>query len=671
MKPGPNSGAPTLEAERSSRRGEEYRVPCLTAQPKEEVKPEKQVKSTDSVDSKELVELKEQIQLQEFGYSHQSAPDFDEEESHGLFQAWTSKLRGVWNKSPKQECLPLTGVEGDQKQLYPLTELDEGKAQKHQTPGVNEGKTQKHLASEVNKGNPLWRLYNKVSEVTPQQYIFTGGDEDGDQPGSLSSKLPTELWLQIMRHLTPGSLWTLRLSSPVFFNLFNKSEEFRHFHGTPGLKDRYVRFNLETMTKSEREEALEKLRRDDPAASNLAAKDPRSYCNACTEVLSRGEDHPMMIKLRETRFCDGCKERHLCVFFPPEDIDLHDRELLDELLCVGRLGTVKLCSHQLAKSLTWKKVEDERRHGHSSYRPLELECINDCHEPLRRDRRRIDGSSCPKLTAKYGYRKETIDMKLEWNRPLLDIDQQYPPSVKDIRRTLANLLDGVFAQHPPCRHMLDSRQLRTFAFTGICKCFGKRDHVAKRADMSPYLPKNTCSCLRRTYLECRECAATYCWVLRDCRISLSYCYDWTISQPTSPAWINLLDEGPQGLGMFTEDNKHLLWCDGSGCSTGMGRRWEEMLKEAVWLHDLLYNPNGKDFDRRQRWKSLEDVHNRSTIRRKQHKPFLGGFELAPHLLKTEYNEDTRQFLSRIKKAAEKAQEEEAQKRRERQRKLVK
>jgi hypothetical protein len=586
MNSGPNSAISTLEAESSSRRRDEYWVPCLTARPKGEAK------------SKEQVQSQEQIQD-----SHQSDLNFEKKEALGLAHAWATKLQGVFHKGAKQ--------------VYLLTRVDEDEA---------------------------------------REYLFTDGDRDVARPDSLPPKLPNEIWLQVMGHLAPGSLWALRLSSPIFFNLFNKSQNFRQFHGVPGLKDRYVRFNLEKMTKLERKEALGMLRRDEPAASNLA-KDSRSYCDACSEVLNRGEDHPMMIKLRETRYCDGCKERHLCVFFPPESIDLHDRELLDELLCVGRLGTAALCSHKLAQSLTWKKVEDEAPHAHKSYIPLELTCTEDCHEPLSRDRRGIDESSCPNMSARYSYQEGTIDLKLGWSRPLLDIDPTYPPSVKDIRRALANLLDGAFAQHKPCRHMLDGRQLRTLAFTGICKCFCKPDHLAQREDRPPYLPKNTCSCLRRTYLECRECAASYCWLLRGGRISLSYRYVWTTSQPTSPAWINLLDGGPQGLGMFTEDNKHLVWCDGPECSTGMGRRWEEMLKEAVWLHEI---PEHEDLDRYQRWVSLKNAHTESKIRRETHKSVLGGFELDPNLLEYEYSRANKLFLRRIVKAAERAQEEKAQ-----------
>lgn len=144
--------------------------------------------------------------------------------------------------------------------------------------------------------------------------------------------------------------------------------------------------------------------------------------------------------------------------------------------------------------------------------------------------------------------------------------------------------------------------------------------------------------LSRQYLECRECAATYCWHLRLGRITLSYRYSWIIWQPTSPAWINLLDGGPRGLGMFNEDNRHLLWCDEPGCATGMGRRWEEMLKQAIWLQDVLYgareNKEGAHHSRC--WSILESARRDSRFYRDENDFCLEGFELAPHLLKSRH-----------------------------------
>jgi hypothetical protein len=237
-------------------------------------------------------------------------------------------------------------------------------------------------------------------------------------------------------------------------------------------------------------------------------------------------------------------------------------------------------------------------------------------------------------------------LELGWQRPLLDIDREYPPTLQDLRRVVAAILESTFSSgngthRRPCRHVLDGQQLRAFAFAAICKCF-----------CNPSSDKAAlCDCVRKQCLECKDCGAVYSFYLQPGRISLAYHFKWEVVQPTSPAWISLLEGGPEGLGMFDEENRHLLWCDSPGCATVMGPRWEERLKEATWLQPLLY---GEEDRRGGDWRAIEDEHRtRGNLR--DAGACLGGFELAPHLQASRFEQSTRDFLRRIEEAANAAQ----------------
>lgn len=469
------------------------------------------------------------------------------------------------------------------------------------------------------------RWAGKISRVLSRrqvEYLFT--KSDALPPQSLLLSLPNELLLRIMEFLPPESLWSLRQSSLVFFELFEKIV-FKRVHSIPGLRDRHVRFNLNRMTMPGRAEAVEQLRRDKTVLSTS-----KTYCGACADVLSRGEDDPMMVQLRRTRFCDGCSKRHLSIFFSPESIRQYESGAIERLLCVGRVGTMTLCSHERAPTLTWKKMEEVI----TKRNDFEAICKDVCHKPY--------GAACPRIWA---HRRliDTVQLELGWKRPLLDIDPGYPPSLQDLRRVVAITLESTFksgsdTHQKPCRHVLDGQQLRAFANAAICKCFCNPS--SGQAAL--------CDCARKKRLECKDCAAVYSFHLQSGRISLAYHFRWDVVQPTSPAWISLLEGGPQGLGMFDEENRHLLWCDSSGCATGMGPRWEELLKEAIWLQHLLYDKEDRG---RGDWSVLK--YKRPQYRLNE-EDLLGGFELPPHL-QDPWREQTANFLRRIEEAADTAQ----------------
>lgn len=482
-------------------------------------------------------------------------------------------------------------------------------------------------------------LRRGLREQQQNEYLLTGQQKTP----LLSFTLPNELWLQIIHQLPPETLWSFRQSSPLFFNLVNATTTLRKFHSAPGPSDRYVRFNIEAMSKSERDTAAKSLGRDMATGWRLPEL-PETYCASCTETLRRGEAHPAKLKLRQTRFCDGCKERHFCVFFPPESIKQYDSGATAELYCVGRSGTVTLCSHGLAPSLTWKEVEEK-----ILYRHFKLSCQDTCHQPSPKKTLTLHGSACPRLQSIDCTNDGTSSFKFGWDRPILDIDPEFPPSIMNIRREVAKSIEGIFAQHKPCRHMVeDSQQLRAFAFSGLCKCFSDPSTEKVPRDPLSSTRQHGCSCRRKHYLECRECAATYSWHLKYGRITLSYRYEWDIGQPTSPAWIAMLDGGPKELGIFSQDNQYLLWCDDPSCATGMGRRWEEMIKEAVRLQRILYGKKkhkGVGYSRN--WDILKSAHDESESFREDDDMILGGFELPLYLRQLKNHKDTKALLEMV------------------------
>lgn len=503
-------------------------------------------------------------------------------------------------------------------------------------------------------------LVEEEDEEVEVKYLYTVPDAaENLGPVSPLTTLPRELLLQIMQLLPPGSLWSFRQSSPLFFRLFNKRPTFREWHTPPGPIDRYVRFKVETIKKPERDGLAKLLQRDNQATWNLSDT-PETYCASCIEVMSRGENHSAKMKLRETRYCDGCKQRHLCVFFPADSITRCDNDVITELYCVGRIGTATICSHESVRPLTWRTLENalegtSRRHT--------LVCDDAQHEPCHKDRRTPNHQllAYPGLTVNKRYKQDDnfhFNLTLAWDRPLLDIDAEYPPTLRAVQNTLAKLIDNALVQHKPCRHMADGQQLRAFAHAGICRCFCDPS-IKKRVPRALYLSKTKdgCGCRRKQYLMCRECAATYSWHLEHGRITLSYRYEWQVMYPTSPAWINLLDQSPEELGMLTEDTRHLLWCDRPGCATGMGRRWEEMLKEAIWLQHRLYGTKpDKDVDYSKAWEILSMAHWLAESRRRDNDFYLGGFELSPHLVRSSWCKEGSLLASQIEKAAIAAQE---------------
>ncbi|KAH6894119.1 hypothetical protein B0T10DRAFT_558281 [Thelonectria olida] len=346
--------------------------------------------------------------------------------------------------------------------------------------------------------------------------------------------MPNELLLKIMVHLPKQHLWSLRQVSRIFLMLFD-AKEFSHLHGKPGLKDPYMPFLIISMTASEKREA---------AKLTSVRRFRKGYCDACVEVLSGGVRHPRTTSLYESRFCEGCRERHAVIFFSAESLEKHDRGT-GELICIGRLGKITLCSHDSHEAVTWETIERMDRTA--------VVCTDRSHEPLVEKENAVYGSALPQLRLHW---KQIV---LQWDLPLLDIDSENPPSTIAIRETLAYLVGGAFRNNKPCKHVLDGEQMRAFAYSGICECFKQPGNTERQ-----------CRCDRQQDFKCTECAAVYAWHLRAGRITLSYRCIQTPWKPTSPSWLGLLDDMPH--------RGHLLWCDIPGCATRRGPNWKDMVR---------------------------------------------------------------------------------------------
>ncbi|KAK7402826.1 hypothetical protein QQX98_011418 [Neonectria punicea] len=202
-------------------------------------------------------------------------------------------------------------------------------------------------------------------------------------------------------------------------------------------------------------------------------------------------------------------------------------------------------------------------------------------------------------------------MTIGWDLPLLDIDSKNAPTTEAIRETVANLVGGAFYNYKPCKHTTDGKQIRAFARSGICEWFKQPGNTRSPEDMWP--------CDRQRYLDCTECGAIYAWYLVAGRITLTY------------------------RGIFNENNRHLLWCDSPGCATGRGPRWEDMVKEEIWLHHVRY---GKGLG-----VGCKESRDYSILRRRSgHSKKC--YRMPPHTLEPAYAQSTKDILREIKRAAE-------------------
>ena len=292
--------------------------------------------------------------------------------------------------------------------------------------------------------------------------------------------LPEELLLQIMRYLDPGSLRLLRQSSAVFCRLFGDKSVLKFHDETP--KNTFVRFATGRLTAMEQEVASRNLQRD-------------MYCDLCLQTRNASDWDMRLAKLQEKLFCDGCQKDHarFFFFFFPENIQIHE-EGRGQLLCVGRLGWVTLCSHSTPQTTTaWRTIENI-----SGYRDNTV-CTHPSHRPLGGKMNEEGVSASPRMSLFYMGGYSGCEIAYGWDLPLLDLDQNCIPAQESIHEALIELLEGNLMSHRVCKHILRGRYLLSFVRSGICLCFSKKDRYLHPFTMNSRLD---CFCDRQRYLTC-------------------------------------------------------------------------------------------------------------------------------------------------------------------------
>ncbi|KAG9259217.1 uncharacterized protein F5Z01DRAFT_746537 [Emericellopsis atlantica] len=405
------------------------------------------------------------------------------------------------------------------------------------------------------------------------------------------AQLPEEVLLLIMKKLSPDCLWAVRQTSSVFFRLF-QSRDFSASHGDPTLKSRQATFLLESLTADQRQ-IIRKHSRTGPEQELVADKPPVSQdghrCASCAEVHQRGEHDPRLINLRQLYFCDACQENHAGIFFPAQSLRKYLNKTGGSLVCIGRLGLCTLCSHSSHAPVTWHAVEQvmlttgERRKKNTFYQdPDHMHAVT-CLKTDQKMRKVM--CAFPRLEVNTF--AEHADLRFGWDLPLFDMDAEKPPPLPEIRDFAAELIrNGALRGLKCCQHVVDRGQLQEFT-SSICLCFEKPGYTKNPGDDDACCMVGEASASQgRQVLECEECAGDYAWRLISGRLFLSYRYGWEVIRPVSLGWLGILDSVPALV--YSEENKHLLWCDDPACSTGQGKRWMEMVKEETWLQTFRF-----------------------------------------------------------------------------------
>lgn len=393
------------------------------------------------------------------------------------------------------------------------------------------------------------------------------------------SNLPEEIVSEIMKQLSPLSLWSFRQTSPVYFRIFD-SKDFNEYQGELELRDRRRCFDVGKLSIGERAEACEQLRRDDQVEGVVAVS---MYCESCLEVNNRGDGDPRLVSLRKPRFCEACGENHAGVFFPAQDVEAYDARG-EKLNCLGTTGSWHICHHGDTASVTWDTIARQMARSNEFGVETKQFCKHRAHR-LIQPKTQPPSSDCvvsasPRLHLTRGY-LGAVELSYGWDLALFDIDAQSIPSLMQVRAAIQTALNGNLLDNLPCcQHVLRQGKLQKFARDGICRCFIKPDNTNyPGTESGPEAFR--CHCKRVHVLDCETCSGAFAWQLISGRIFLSYRYYWLIRRPTSPSWMALLDHMSEGI--YTKDNKHLLWCDQPGCANVSRTRWLELIKQEACL----------------------------------------------------------------------------------------
>ena len=416
------------------------------------------------------------------------------------------------------------------------------------------------------------------------------------------SNMPEEIVSELMKQLSPLSLWSFRQASPIYFRIFD-SKDFNEYKGELGLRERRPCFHVGKLSAGERAEASKQLRRDQTGGVEVPM-----YCGSCVEVNNRGGGDPRLVSLRKPRFCEACGENHAGVFFPAQDLEAYDAGA-GKLNCLGTTGSWHICGHGVTAPVMWHTVA--RQMASEAGKDTKQFCRHRAHQyiqpKIEPPRSNCVVSANPRLHMSHCYRT-AVELSFGWDLALFDIDAKSIPSLVQVRNAILAALDGNLLDNLTCcQHMLQQGRLQKFARDGICRCFIKPDNTNYPG--TEYGRKEfRCDCKRMQVLDCETCSGAFAWQLISGRIFLSYRYHWAIRRPTSPPWMALLDDISEQI--YTKHNKHLLWCDQPGCANVNRTQWMDLIKEEAYLQCLRFTKGKKDKETRK----IEDDYRAMKLR---------------------------------------------------------
>lgn len=407
------------------------------------------------------------------------------------------------------------------------------------------------------------------------------------------NELPDELLMQILGYLNPSTLYLLRQTAHVFARPFG-DKTFLQYHGPSRNTGGGVTFSLQSLTTAEEEDVAKLLRRD-------------MYCRSCYRMRTSQSWDARLTELRQPCHCIGCAVPHPKFLFFPQDV-MQKRES-PVLRCVGRQGHVSLCHHKSAGTVTpWRDgisllpqdPNDQRWCWHVSHCAVgEKGWRSIFAVPLIPiewwQRTGANISAFPRmLWLRQGHKG---GIAYGWDAPLLDIAQLNTPTLESVQKTLMESLDGALKGLSGCKHARRDGHLRQFVRSSICACLIQR---GRHLEAFSKQPTHDCLCDRERYYNCPDCGGRFGWHLEAGRVTLMHRYIWNFSQPTSAAWLFLLDEDSYVKKLFTRGTKHILWCDDEQCAVSKRRRWESMVKanmvgvapDQPWYCDHIFLKEG-------------------------------------------------------------------------------
>ncbi|KAG5924352.1 hypothetical protein E4U42_004661 [Claviceps africana] len=456
-------------------------------------------------------------------------------------------------------------------------------------------KLSRSLALAAKRRSTRWRL-SFIEHIRKAVAIMKMRGSARDAPAKCALRLlnlPNETLLDIMSYLDEGGLYSLRQTSSLFRTLFD-APQFNFCHQESTLVGRHMAFDIKTIHPGNERLIRHWVNRD-------------KYCSSCLAIEESGILQKKVEALEELRYCDGCGEQHLDALFLPKDSKEYE-EGSGQQTCIGRLGHVKLCDQHSTSIITWQDIErratkpwndppymsacTDRSHGPPSIsHVVEFDQLSGCSFPRLIVCPRQDPQDRPNRPNNRNIPPIHL-MGYGWDLPLLELHfSTSRVSLTDLKRKLSSLVVDAFQSGQGrrlCQHISADKEILQFIQSGICSCFLKGGYLELERFTGGYWDR--CRCRQQTTLECRVCGAVYMWRSGRGMVILCMRYLWSIQKPTSLGWLSLLDKDA----IFTNHNKHVLWCDTPHCRTNKSGRWEFIIKRNA--RRAAYLSRGQSWD---------------------------------------------------------------------------